>query len=141
MSRTAGKAQQDRTKAREAHLAQARQRRVELDQERQARDERIDEAVADVYAAIGDRSEGQRMVEAADRAAGEALRRILAEGESMARAADLTGLSVNQLQRLKNLTGDDQSDSAIAPQDTDEGVPVGSLPAGQDEPVRRAAAS
>lgn len=114
MGSTAGRAQQQRAKSRQEFLERARRRRLEVDRQRQEREERIDRAVAEVYAALATREEAQQMIVDADHAAAAALRAILGEGESIGRAAELTGLSVNHLQRLKHL--DDPGAEPNAPQ-------------------------
>ncbi len=101
MGQTARKAQRGRANERDARLEKARRRRLELDQDREARDARVDAAVADVYQAQDEREAAARTIEAADVKIGEAIARILAEGVAMAQAAELTELSVNQVQRLR----------------------------------------
>jgi hypothetical protein len=104
MGRTAKSAQGDRAGEREARIAKAKQRRLELDKDREARDARIDQAVADVYLAQDERDEAAKVIEAAEAKMGEAIVRILAEGVPMAHVAELTELSVNQVQKLKAAT-------------------------------------
>jgi len=50
----------------QAALAKARQRRVALDQDRAARDSRVESAAADVYVLIEDRSAAEQAVQAAN---------------------------------------------------------------------------
>jgi hypothetical protein len=104
MGRTAKSAQGDRAGEREARIAKAKQRRLELDKDKEARDARIDQAVADVYLAQDERDEAAKVIEAADAKMGAAIMRILAEGVPMAQVAELTELSVNQVQKLKAAT-------------------------------------
>jgi hypothetical protein len=104
MGRTAKSAQGDRAGEREARIAKAKQRRLELDKDKEARDARIDQAVADVYLAQDERDEAAKVIEAADAKMGKAIVRILAEGVPMAQVADLTELSGNQVQKLKAAT-------------------------------------
>lgn len=101
MGRTAKSAQGDRAGERDARLARARQRRLELDKDKEARDARIDQAVADVYLAQDERDGAVKAIEAADAKMGEAIVRILTEGVPMAQVAELTELSVKQVQKLK----------------------------------------
>jgi Zn-dependent protease with chaperone function len=101
VGQTAGKAQRVRGAERAARLARARQRRLELDKDREAREARIDAAVADVYQAQEDRQDAAQAIELADQRIGEALNRILGEGVALAQAAELTELSVTQVQRLR----------------------------------------
>jgi hypothetical protein len=54
-----------------------------------------------VYQAQDEREAAARTIEAADVKIGEAITRILAEGVALAQVAELTELSVNQVQRLR----------------------------------------
>jgi DNA-directed RNA polymerase specialized sigma24 family protein len=101
MGETARRAQRGRADERDARLARARQRRLALDKDREARDARIDAAVADVYQAQDEREAAVRAIDACEVRTGEAIVRILAEGVPMAQVAELTELSINQVQRLK----------------------------------------
>jgi hypothetical protein len=104
MGRTAKSAQGARAGERDARIAKARQRRLELDKDKEARGARIDQAVADVYLAQDERDEAGKVVEAADAKIGAAIARILAERVPMAQVAELTEMSVNQVQKLKAAT-------------------------------------
>jgi hypothetical protein len=107
VGQTTGKAQRGRVQERAARLARARQRRLELDKDREAREARIDAAVADAYQAQDDRHDAVRAIEVAEQRIGEAINRILGEGVALAQAAELTELSVTQVQRLRAVAGDD----------------------------------
>jgi hypothetical protein len=98
MGRTARSAQVDRAGEREARIAKAKRRRLELDKDKEARDARIDHAVADVYLALDERDDAAKLIEAAEAKTGAAIVRILAEGVVLAHVAELTELSVNQVQ-------------------------------------------
>jgi hypothetical protein len=104
MGRTAKSAQGDRAGERDARIARARQRRLELDKDKEARDARIDQAVADVYLALDERDGAVKMIEVAEAKIGQAIVRILTEGVPIAQVAELTELSVNQVQKLKAVT-------------------------------------
>jgi hypothetical protein len=112
MGRTAKSAQGDRAGERDARIARARQRRLELDKDKEARDSRIDQAVANVYLAQDQRDEAAKVIAAAEAKMGKAIVRILAEGVPMAQVAELTELSVNQVQKLKAAAGETQ-ESAV----------------------------
>jgi hypothetical protein len=100
MGRTAKSAQGDRAGEREARIAKAKQRRLELDKE--ARDARIVQTLADVCLAQDERHNAAKVTETADAKTGPAILRILAEGVPMAQVAELTELSVvNHVQKLK----------------------------------------
>jgi hypothetical protein len=104
MGRTAKSAQGDRAGERDARIAKAKQRRLELDKDKEARDARIDQPVADVYLAQDERDGAVKVIEFAEAKMGQAIVRILAEGVPMGQVAELTGLSVNQMQNLKAVT-------------------------------------
>ena len=103
MGRVASTALKARVQHRDARLAKARQRRLELDNDRASRDARIDQAVADVYLAQDDRAAAAAAIAQAEAKMAEALTRILTERVCLAHAAKLTGMSVHQSQRLKAL--------------------------------------
>jgi hypothetical protein len=138
VGQTTGKAQRGRAAERDARVARARQRRLELDKDRGAREARIDAAVADVYQAQEDRHDAAQAIELAEQRIGEALHRILGEGVALAQAAELTELSVTQLQRLRVAagTGEARSGPGQAPA---EGETVRSV--GLVEEARRPAGS
>lgn len=94
-------AQRARVGAAAARVERARQRRLELNKDREAKEARVDAAVADVYAAQEERDAAAALIEQADLSIGAAIVRILAEGVAISQVAELTGLSVNQAQRLK----------------------------------------
>ena len=62
MGQTARKAQRGRADERDARLEKARRRRLELDLDREARDARVDAAVADVYQAQDERQASVRAI-------------------------------------------------------------------------------
>jgi hypothetical protein len=101
MGRVARDALSGRADERAARLARARQRRLELEKGRAERDARIDQAVADVYLGQEERAEAAAAVERADTKIGDAITRVLADGVPIAQVADLTGLRVNQVQKVK----------------------------------------
>jgi hypothetical protein len=82
-------------------LAKARQRRVALDQDRAARDSRVESAAADVYVLIEDRSAAEQAVQAANVAISAVLRRLI-EQESLILdgVAQLCELELAQVRRL-----------------------------------------
>jgi hypothetical protein len=136
VGQAAGKAQRGRAAERAAQLERARHRRLELDKHREAREARIDAAVADVYQAQDDRDEAVQAIELAEQRIGEAINRILGEGVPLARVAELTELSVTQVQRLRaaaageTRTGPDVTPAA-RPGDA-QGEPARSLPPLED---------
>jgi hypothetical protein len=115
MGETAKRAQRARASGPDARLERGRQRRLALDKDRAAREARIDAAVADVYQAQDERAAAARAMQTADGQAGEAIARILAEGLPIAQVAELTELTVNQVQRLREAAGDTQPASGETP--------------------------
>jgi hypothetical protein len=131
VGQAAGKAQRGRAAERTAQLERARQRRLELDKDREAREARVDAAVADVYQAQDDRRQAVASIGLAEQRIGEALNRILGEGVALARVAELTELSVTQVQRLRAAAAGEARtgpDVTPAPRPGDaQGEPVRSL--------------
>jgi len=85
----------------QAALTKARQRRVALDQDRAARDSRVELAAAEVYVLIEDRSTAEQKVQAANVAIGAVLRQLL-EQESLTLdgVAQLCELELAEVRRL-----------------------------------------
>jgi hypothetical protein len=141
MGQTAGKAQRVRAQERAERLERARQRRLELDTDREAREARVDDAVADVYQAQDDKRDAGQVIELADQRIGEALNRILGEGVPLAQVAELTELSVTQVQRMRAAAGETQRGPSVAPAarpNNTDGVAARSLPP-HEEAGQRAA--
>lgn len=100
---TTGSAVKARQRAREQRLAKARERRLRLDPERLAREERIDETTADVEEARERLSEAQDAVDAAERSIAVGLGRLVAEKLTVGEVAELTGLDERTVRRLRRL--------------------------------------
>jgi hypothetical protein len=116
VGQAAGKAQRGRAAERTARLERARQRRLELDKDREAREARVDAAVADLYQAQDDRQDAVQAIELAEQRIGEAINRVLGEGVPLAQAAELTELSVTQVQRLRAAAaGETRSGPSVMP--------------------------
>jgi hypothetical protein len=113
--KTATRAQTGRDRARETRLKAARERRMRLDPELLAREQRIDDATVDVELAWESRADAQRAVEAAEAAAGTAVDRLVDEGLSIARIVELTGVDQTTLRRLRQAKAT-QNETATAPQ-------------------------
>ncbi len=85
----------------------ARERRMKLDEDRAARDERIEVAAAAVFVAQADREEALAAVTAAETSMAGSVRALLdAEGLTQAQAADLLGLDAGEVRRLAKVGGD-----------------------------------
>lgn len=101
-----------------AARSRARERRLALDAERRRRDERVDVAVADFDLAAADREAALSAVAACEVAMGAALAQVLAEGESVDRAAALCEVNASEVRRLTRLVpgrSEDGDESAAAP--------------------------
>lgn len=85
---------------RQAALLLARERRLKLDAERDAKDRRIEEATAAALLALDRRAEAERALEASTGELGKAVRELLAEDVSQDRAAELVGISAVEVRRL-----------------------------------------
>jgi len=103
MGRTASRAQEAKARARAARLA--------LLVERNAQDERIEEAVAAALLAWEGRAVGQAQVEQAERDAAAALRRLGREKVLLRDMATLTGIAEPACARLLKLRGDTHDDA------------------------------
>jgi hypothetical protein len=82
-------------------LKAARERRLRLDPEQVARDQRIDEATIDVEVALEARAHAQRDIALAEVAAATAVERLLRERLSIRDVVRLTGLEQATLRRLR----------------------------------------
>jgi hypothetical protein len=88
-------------KSQQQARAKARQRRITLDYDRAARDERVEAAAAEAILALGDREDAVGQVRAAEVRVGYALQRIIREGVKVEGVAQLCELSVGDVQRLR----------------------------------------
>ena len=85
---------------RQAALVRARQKRVELNRDRAARDGRIEAAAAEVFVQQQARADAQQAVAQADVEIGGALRLLLEDGLTVEAAAQLCDLTVTEVRRL-----------------------------------------
>jgi hypothetical protein len=81
--------------------AKARARRIALDHDRAARDERVEAAAAEAILALADRDDAVSQVRAAEVRVRDALQRIIAKGVKIDGAAQLCDLSVGEAHRLR----------------------------------------
>jgi hypothetical protein len=98
---TAAQAQAGRDRARESRLKAARDRRLRLDPDQVARDQRIDEGVVDVELAWEARAEAERAIADAEGAAATAVERLVAERLSVKDVVRLTGMDQPTVRRLR----------------------------------------
>ncbi len=86
---------------RQQAMAKARERRSALDQDRAARDRRVEEATAQVLLQLQERAAAQEVVQAANAELGAVLRRLLDdEGIAAQGVGSLVELTVTQVRRL-----------------------------------------
>lgn len=98
---TAARAQAGRNRARDNRLRAARERRLRLDPEQGARDQRIDQATVDVEVALESRAKAQREVGLAEVAAATAIERLLHERLSVRDVVRPTGMDQATVRRLR----------------------------------------
>ena len=110
-----------------AALVKARERRVALDRDRQARDSRVEQAAARVFLGVEQRHVAERAVHDANVGIGKALLELLAERialEDIAQLCDLDNAEVRRLVRLPALADRDGSKAAQA----GAAAPAGAVP-------------
>ncbi len=78
----------------------ARERRLVMERDRAARDSRIEDAAAAVFAAHASRMDAERATAAADERVAGGLRRLLEEGLTTHQAAQLCDLTAGAAQKL-----------------------------------------
>ena len=100
---TAAQAQTGRDRARESRLKAARERRLRLDPNQLAREQRIDEAVVDVEVAWEARATAERAVANAEVATAAAIGRLVEERLALKDVVQLTGLDQATVRRLRQL--------------------------------------
>jgi len=87
--------------SRQQAMAKARERRSALDQDRVARDRRVEEATAQVLLQLQERAAAEQAVQVANTESGAALRRLLQdEGIAAEGVGRLVNLTVTQVRRL-----------------------------------------
>ena len=112
----ATQAQAGRDRARDARLKAARERRLQLDLDQLAREQRIDEASVDVEVAWEERSQAEQAVTDAEIAAAAAIERLMTEKLAIKDVVQLTGLdqaTVRRLRQVETDTGDDSDDGTV----------------------------
>jgi hypothetical protein len=105
--------------AKQAALAKARQRRVALDQDRAARDSRVELAAAEVYVLVEDRATAEQAVQTANGAIGVVLLRLLEqESLSLDGVAQLCELEPAEVRRLTRTAATTPAPSGTAAEAT-----------------------
>ena len=84
----------------QAARVKARERRLAMERDRAARDSRIEDAAAAVFAALASRMDAERASTAADEHVADGLRRLLDEGLTTHQAAQLCDLTPGAAQKL-----------------------------------------
>jgi hypothetical protein len=98
---TAARAQACRERARDSRLKAARERRLRLDPDQLAREQRIDEAAVDVEVAWEERNAAAEAAAAAEVAAAAAIERLTEERLAIKDVAQVTGLDQATVRRLR----------------------------------------
>lgn len=112
----AAQAQSGRDRARDARLKAARERRLRLDPDQVAREQRIDEASVDVEVAWEERAQAEQAMADAEVATAAAIERLVAEKLTVKDVVQLTGLDQATVRRLRQLVaGDDTGEDADRP--------------------------
>lgn len=104
----AAQAQAGRDRARDARLKAARERRLRLDPDQVAREQRIDEASVDVELAWEERAQAEQAMTDAEVATAAAIERLVAERLTVKDIVQLTGLDQATVRRLRQLGTDDE---------------------------------
>ena len=84
----------------QAALSRARQRRVALDRDRAARDNRVEQAAARVFLLLEQHAAAERAMKEAKTEVGQTLRELLEEGIALDGVAQLCELEVAEVRRL-----------------------------------------
>jgi hypothetical protein len=105
----AAQAQAGRDRARDARLKAARERRLRLDPDQVAREQRIDEASVDVEVAWEERAQAEQAITEAEVAVAAAIERLVAEKLTVKDIVHLTGLDQATVRRLRQLGPDDDT--------------------------------
>lgn len=100
-----------------AALAKARERRLTLDRDRQARDSRVEQAAARVFLAVEQRDTAERAVHDANLGIGKALLELLAERIALEDIAELCDLDTAEVRRLVRLVALASSGAGAAQSD------------------------
>lgn len=96
----------------QAARQKARDRRIALDVDREARDRRIEDAAAQVFAQLEQRAEAEAAILAANAAIGAAPIRLTAEGLNVEAVAHLLELDVAEVGRLSRAAGNGAAGAA-----------------------------
>jgi hypothetical protein len=105
----AAQAQAGRDRARDSRLKAARERRLRLDPDQVAREQRIDEASVDVEVAWEERAQAEQAITEAEVATAAAIERLVAEKLTVKDVVHLTGLDQATVRRLRQLGPDDDT--------------------------------
>ena len=110
-STTTGSALRGCQRSREQQLATARERRLHLDPDRLAREQRIDETTVDIEDAWAARDQANAALAAAEHSAAQGIDRLLAPKVTVGELSELTGLDLPTIRRLRQvkLQVDDQT--------------------------------
>jgi len=113
-----------------AALVKARERRLALDRDRQARDSRVEQAAARVFLAVEQRDTAERAVHDANLGIGKALLELLAERIAMEDIAELCNLETAEVRRLVRLPA--LASSGARADQPDAATPAGAVDGAAD---------
>jgi hypothetical protein len=97
----------------QAALARARERRIALDEGRDARDRRIEETAAEAFVLLAERAAAEAKVSETSAAIGERLRRLLAQDVGADGVAQLVDLDVAEVRRLTRPAAADKAEVLV----------------------------
>ncbi len=95
-------------------LSRARERRVALDRDRAARDNRVEQAAARVFLLLEQHTAAEQAMQAANTEIAAALRELLAEGIALDGVAQLCDLEVAEVRRLVRTATSAQTEAAAS---------------------------
>ena len=98
--------------AKQAALVRARQQRIALDRDRDARDRRLEHAAAEVFTLLDERLKAEKQIDAMNAMLGGALRSVLAEGVDARLAAQLVCMEVAEVRRLVRPSPESTADAS-----------------------------
>jgi hypothetical protein len=107
-------------KSQQRARAKVRQRRIALDFDRAAHDERVEAAAGEAILALAERDDARGQVRAVEASVGDALQRVTAEGikvDGVAQLCDLSAGEVHRLRRAAQTVQDSRGDADPASQE------------------------
>ncbi len=125
--------------SKQAALSRARERRVALDRDRAARDNRVEQAAARVFVLREQHAAAAQAMQKTNTEVGKALRELLEEGIGLAGVAELCELDVGQVRRLVRTATSAPAEAASVTQLRPSTPPQPGDPAAGSQPAAIAA--